>query len=114
MGSQQSKIIWDNSRTASRNVNSLCPPPRLCAPYRAGGAVALAAIGWGIIEPLLPVELGRSGASPAGVDVIFTIGSIARVHFALVGRASDWLPICKVIYGGTVAMAFTSPPLSIF
>jgi hypothetical protein len=30
----------------------------------AAAAVALVAIGWGIIEPLLPVQLIRSGVTP--------------------------------------------------
>ena len=81
----------------------------------AGAAVALAAIGWGIIEPLLPVEMGKSGASPAMIGIIFTIGSIAYgLSSPLVGRASDRLPIRKVIAGGTVAMALTLPLLSVF
>ena len=32
----------------------------------AAAAVSLAAIGWGIIEPLLPAQLVRSGRQPLG------------------------------------------------
>jgi DHA1 family solute carrier family 18 vesicular amine transporter 1/2 len=43
----------------------------------AAAAVVLAAIGWGIVEPLLPTRLGQSGVSPAAVGLVFTVGSIA-------------------------------------
>jgi MFS family permease len=42
----------------------------------AAGAVALAAMGWGIIEPLLPAHLARAGLQPALLGLIFTIASI--------------------------------------
>lgn len=77
-------------------------------------AVALAAIGWGIIEPLLPSRLGRLGASPAAIGLIFTLGSIAYgLSAPLVSRVSDRLPIRKVIIGGTIAMAAALPLLSL-
>ncbi|HEY1260545.1 MAG TPA: MFS transporter, partial [Stellaceae bacterium] len=43
----------------------------------AAAAVALAAIGWGIIEPLLPVQLTRLGVTPGVVGLVFTAGSVA-------------------------------------
>ena len=67
----------------------------------AAAAVALAAIGWSIIEPLLPAELERSGETPAVIGVIFTIGSLA---YGLSGRVVSWVanraPIRLVIAGG--------------
>ena len=51
----------------------------------AAAAVALAGIGWGIIEPLLPAELGRAGASPGVIGLIFTVASIAHA-----GSARRW------------------------
>jgi hypothetical protein len=42
----------------------------------AAAAVALAAICWGIIEPLLPVQLIRSGVTPGVIGLVFTVGSI--------------------------------------
>jgi MFS transporter, DHA1 family, solute carrier family 18 (vesicular amine transporter), member 1/2 len=80
----------------------------------AAAAVALAAIGWGIIEPLLPVHLARSGAKPAVVGLIFTIASIAYGASAPgVAWVSNRVPIRGVIAGGTAAMAIALPFLSL-
>jgi MFS family permease len=77
-------------------------------------AVAMAAVGWGIVEPLLPPHLAASGASPAAIGIIFTIGSVVYGLIApLVGRISDRVPIRKVIAGGTLAMAGALPLLSL-
>jgi MFS transporter, DHA1 family, solute carrier family 18 (vesicular amine transporter), member 1/2 len=81
----------------------------------AAAAVALAAIGWGIVEPLLPAHLASLGASPAMIGVIFTTGSIVYGLFApVVGRVSDRIAIRKVVTGGTIAMACALPLLSLF
>jgi MFS transporter, DHA1 family, solute carrier family 18 (vesicular amine transporter), member 1/2 len=81
----------------------------------SAAAVALAAIGWGTVEPLLPPRLGRLGVSPAAVGLIFTAGSIAYgLSAPLVSRVADRLPIRTVIIGGTVAMAAALPLLSLF
>jgi MFS transporter, DHA1 family, solute carrier family 18 (vesicular amine transporter), member 1/2 len=81
----------------------------------AAAAVALAAIGWGIIEPLLPVQLSRSGVTPTVIGLIFTIGSVAYgLSAPLVSRVSDRVPIRKLIAGGTVAMAIALPFLSLY
>jgi MFS transporter, DHA1 family, solute carrier family 18 (vesicular amine transporter), member 1/2 len=80
----------------------------------AAAAVGLAAIGWGIIEPLLPPQLVRSGVTPGVIGLIFTIGSIAYGLTApLVGWVSDRLPIRTLIAGGTAAMAIALPFLSL-
>jgi MFS transporter, DHA1 family, solute carrier family 18 (vesicular amine transporter), member 1/2 len=80
----------------------------------AAAAVALAAIGWGIIEPLLPVQLIRSAMTPAMIGLIFTAGSIAYgLSAPLVGWVSNRLPIRAVIAGGTAAMAIAPPFLSL-
>ena len=81
----------------------------------AAAAVALAAIGWGIVEPLLPTHLSAAGASPATIGVIFTIGSIVYGLFApVVGRVADRVAIRKVVTGGALAMACALPLLALF
>jgi MFS transporter, DHA1 family, solute carrier family 18 (vesicular amine transporter), member 1/2 len=81
----------------------------------AAAAVALAGIGWGIIEPLLPAELGRAGASPGVIGLTFTVASIAYgLSAPVVSRASERLPIRTLIAGGTIAMAVALPLLSLF
>ncbi|MGH7059059.1 MAG: MFS transporter [Stellaceae bacterium] len=81
----------------------------------AAAAVALAAIGWGIIEPLLPAQLTRSGVTPGVVGLIFTAGSLAYgLSAPLVARASNHVPIRKLIAGGTAAMAVSLPFLSLY
>lgn len=81
----------------------------------AAAAVALAAIGWGIVEPLLPAHLSDSGASPATIGVIFTAGSIVYgLASPVVGRVSDRIAIRKVVAGGTLAMACALPLLGLF
>ena len=80
----------------------------------AATAVGLAAIGWGVIEPLLPPQLVRTGAEPWAVGLVFTIGSIAYGASApLVGWVSNRVPIRILIAGGTAAMAITLPLLSL-
>ncbi len=72
----------------------------------AATAVGLAAIGWGIIEPLLPPQLVRAGAAPWAIGFIFTAGSIAYGAAApLVGWVSNRMPIRVLIAAGTAAMA---------
>jgi MFS family permease len=76
--------------------------------------VVLAAVGWGIVEPLLPAHLSDSGASPATMGVIFTTGSIVYGLVApFVGRVSDRIAIRKVVAGGTLAMACALPLLDL-
>ena len=81
----------------------------------AAAAIALAAIGWGIVEPLLPAHLSASDASPATIGVIFTTGSIVYGLFApVVGRVSDRIAVRNVVTGGSVAMACALPMLAVF
>ncbi len=76
-------------------------------------AVALAAFGWGIVEPLLPAHLERSGASAAEIGLLFTIATVVYGLCApLVASASERLPIRWVIIGGIVGMAISLPLLS--
>jgi MFS family permease len=78
-------------------------------------AVGLAAVGWGITEPLLPVQLGRAGFSAAEIGLIVTISTIAYgLSAPLVSWVSVCAPIRKVIAGGTLAMALSLPSLSLF
>jgi MFS family permease len=75
-------------------------------------AVALAAFGWGIVEPLLPINLERAGVSAAEVGLLFTTSTVAYGLCApLVGWASEHLPIRWVIVGGIVGMAISLPAL---
>jgi MFS transporter, DHA1 family, solute carrier family 18 (vesicular amine transporter), member 1/2 len=79
----------------------------------AAAAVALAAIGWGIVEPLLPPYLARGGVSPAVVGLIFTIASVAYGGSApVVAWVSNRVPIRRLIAAGTAAMAIALPFLS--
>jgi MFS transporter, DHA1 family, solute carrier family 18 (vesicular amine transporter), member 1/2 len=81
----------------------------------AAAAVALAAIGWGIVEPLLPAHLARAGMSPAVVGLIFTIAAIAYgLSAPVVAWVSNRVPIRRLIAGGTAAMAVALPFLSLF
>jgi MFS transporter, DHA1 family, solute carrier family 18 (vesicular amine transporter), member 1/2 len=80
----------------------------------AATAVGLAAIGWGVVEPLLPPQLVRSGVAPWAIGLIFTIGSIAYgLSAPLVGWVSKHLPIRTLIAAGTAAMAIALPFLSL-
>jgi MFS transporter, DHA1 family, solute carrier family 18 (vesicular amine transporter), member 1/2 len=73
-----------------------------------GLAVALAAFGWGIVEPLLPEHLSRSEATPAAIGVVFTISTIAfGLITPVVSKLATRVPIKAVIAGGTIAMAIT-------
>ena len=79
----------------------------------AAFAVTLAAFAWGILEPLLPMQLDRYGASAETIGLIFTV---AAVFYGLaapfVGWASNRVPIRKVIVLGTLATALTLPGIS--
>lgn len=80
----------------------------------AGLAVAVAAAGWGIIEPLLPVHLRHAGASPGQVGLLFTISTIAYgLSAPVVARVSEKFAIKKTICCGIAAMALTLPLLSL-
>ena len=79
-----------------------------------GLAVALAAFGWGIVEPLLPEHLSRSEATPSTIGVIFTISTIAfGLITPVVSRVATRAPTKIVIAGGTLAMAITLPLLGL-
>jgi MFS transporter, DHA1 family, solute carrier family 18 (vesicular amine transporter), member 1/2 len=72
----------------------------------AAVAVGLAAIGWGIVGPLLPPQLVRSEMAPWAIGVVFTAGSVAYGASApLVGWVANQVPICMLIAAGTAAMA---------
>jgi MFS family permease len=77
-------------------------------------AVVLAALGWGIVEPLLPGDLDRLGATPASIGLIFTIATIAYgLSAPAVSWASNRMPIKRVIAGGVLGMAMTLPLLGL-
>jgi MFS transporter, DHA1 family, solute carrier family 18 (vesicular amine transporter), member 1/2 len=81
----------------------------------AAAAVTLAAIGWGIIEPLLPVQLDRSRVTPGVIGLIFSVATIA---YGLSGRVVAWvadrMPVRWLIAGGTAAMAIALPLLGMY
>jgi DHA1 family solute carrier family 18 vesicular amine transporter 1/2 len=78
-------------------------------------AIALAAFSMGIIEPLLPVQLARYGATSMAIGIVFTVSaSVYGLSAPLVGRVSERMPIEKVIALGTIAMALTLPFLGLF
>ncbi|HEY2112364.1 MAG TPA: MFS transporter [Dongiaceae bacterium] len=77
-------------------------------------AVALAAVGWSITEPLVPAELGQDGLSAAGIGLVVTLSTIAYgLSAPLVSWVSMRAPIRKVIAGGTLAMALALPSRSL-
>lgn len=77
-------------------------------------AVAVAAIGWGIIEPLLPTHLGRAGVKPGQIGLMFTFSTLTYGFAApVVAWASDKFTIKKTIAYGIVAMAIALPLLSV-
>jgi MFS transporter, DHA1 family, solute carrier family 18 (vesicular amine transporter), member 1/2 len=78
-------------------------------------AVALAAFAWGVIEPLLPLRLGRYGIRPETLGLMFTASSVTYGFCApLVGWVCGRLPVRKVIVLGTIAMAAALPLLGAF
>ena len=80
----------------------------------AAAAVALAAIGWGIIEPLLPAQLIRAGVTPGVIGLIFAAGSTTYgLGAPVVGWVSNRMPISRLITGGTLAMAIALPFLGL-
>ena len=96
---------------ASAPLKSLLTDRAILVPAMA---VMLAAFGWGIVEPLLPDQLGRFGATPSAVGLIFTISTIAYGFSApVVSWASNRWPIKRVIAGGVVAMAISLPLLGL-
>lgn len=77
--------------------------------------VALAAMSWGIIEPIFPVQLNNLGVSPGFIGVIFTISTIIYGFSApLVNWLANKLTISNVIVLGTFAMAICLPWLGFF
>ncbi len=81
----------------------------------AASAVILAAVGWGIIEPLVPVHLQKMGeGSPATLGLVVTIATIAYGAVApFVGFVTDRLTIRGTTYLGIVLMAVSLPLLSL-
>lgn len=80
----------------------------------AGLAIAVAAAGWGIIEPLLPDHLRQGGAAPGQVGLLFTISTIMYGCAApLVAWTSEKFSIKKTICFGIVAMAASLPLLGL-
>jgi sugar phosphate permease len=95
-------------------------PPRLRAllmdrsVLTPAAAVALAAVGWSVVEPLLPLRLVRGGIEVAGIGVIFTVATIAYGASApLVSWASQRVPIRMVMAGGALGMALALPLLAL-
>lgn len=76
-------------------------------------ATTLAAFGWGIVEPVLPAYLERSGAAVAEIGLVFTAAPIAYGMCApLVGWASERVAGRWVIIFGTVGMACSLAAIS--
>lgn len=80
----------------------------------AGLSVAIAAAGWGIIEPLVPSHLRAAGATSGYVGLMFTVSSIFYGLAApVVSRVSERFSIRLTICGGIVAMAASLPLLAL-
>jgi MFS transporter, DHA1 family, solute carrier family 18 (vesicular amine transporter), member 1/2 len=76
-------------------------------------ATALAAFGWGIVEPLLPADLERAGVASTEIGLIFTIAPIAYgLSAPLVAWASERVAIRWVIAFGVVGMACSLAAIS--
>jgi MFS transporter, DHA1 family, solute carrier family 18 (vesicular amine transporter), member 1/2 len=78
-------------------------------------AVALAAAGWGILEPLLPVHLARLGESGAGdIGVLF---AAATIVYGVATPGVSWLTerigVPWTVTIGMIAMALTLPLVSL-
>ncbi len=79
----------------------------------AGLAVAVAAAGWGIIEPVLPVHLREVGSTPGQVGLLFTISTISYgLAATVVAWVAERFSIKKTICFGIVAMAAALPLLA--
>jgi DHA1 family solute carrier family 18 vesicular amine transporter 1/2 len=77
-------------------------------------AVAVAAAGWGIIEPLLPTHLIREGTRPSEIGFLFTISTIVYGCFApIVAWFSERFSIKRVITFGIIGLAISLPLLSL-
>ncbi len=95
---------------ASPDLRSLLLDKSILVPALA---VALAAFGWGIVEPLLPSYLERDGASASQIGLLFTIATIAYGLCApLVAWMAERFPIRWVIIGGVIGMSLSLPLLS--
>src|SRR5262245_22102479 len=80
----------------------------------SAAAVGLAAVGWSIVDTLLPQRLGRAGVAPPSIGLIFLAASIVYgVCAPLVERVSKRAPIARIIAGGTLAMAIALPLLGV-
>ena len=80
----------------------------------SGLAVALAAFGWGIVEPLLPEHLNQSEVTPSTIGLLFSISTIAYgLITPLVSQVATRVPIKLVTSGGAVAMAIALPLLGL-
>jgi DHA1 family solute carrier family 18 vesicular amine transporter 1/2 len=78
-------------------------------------ATALAAFGWGIAEPLLPLDLERRGATATQIGLIFTAAPIAYGLCApLVAWTSERVAIRWVVVFGIVGMACSLAAISQF
>ena len=80
----------------------------------SGAGVGLAAIGWSIVDPLLPAQLSRTGVEPPVIGLIFIISTIV---YGLSAPVVEWvskrIPIKRIVAGGTVAMGIALPLLGI-
>ena len=78
-------------------------------------ATALAAFGWGIVEPLLPTLLERGGAPATEIGLVFTAAPVVYGLCApLVGWTSERVTIGRVIIFGIVGMACSLAAISQF
>jgi MFS family permease len=77
-------------------------------------AVALAAAGWGAVEPILPAHLARTtGTTPMAIGLMFTLATLA---YGLVSPGVGWIAdrcsTTRTLCFGMVCMAFTLPLLA--
>jgi DHA1 family solute carrier family 18 vesicular amine transporter 1/2 len=97
-------------RTGAVPYRALLSDPAILVPALA---VALAALGWGIIEPLLPQHLSRAGdVAPWLIGALFTVGAlVSGIAAPIVSWASQRVTTIRLTTGGAVAMACALPIL---
>lgn len=82
----------------------------------AAVAVALAASGWGLIEPLLPSNLTLvAHSTPAMIGLMFTASTIAYgIITPFVAKFADKVDVKTAVAVGMILMAITLPLLAMF
>jgi predicted MFS family arabinose efflux permease len=107
-------FVLPSDRTGRQSLAGLRPLVLDKSVLMSAAAVGLAAIGWSIVDTLLPARLGRVGVAPPFIGLIFLAASfVYGVCAPLLEWVSKRVPSGRVIAGGTLAMAIALPLLGI-